>query len=94
MFFAPTELQEGVVCPPLSPGNILKKRPLLKPPLFFPFSFCSCEMLLISVSFSWFMCFGGWAGVGGKTGGNEGGMDLRTRGGAPGHTPVPVGVGR
>lgn len=56
--------------PSLEPWQHLEGRAssLPSPHLFF----CSCEML-ISVSFSWFMCFGGWSGRF-----REGGTQLRT----------------
>lgn len=56
---------EGVfVCLPLNLGSILRGG--LPPPFF-----CSCEML-ISVSFPWFICFGGLEGEGMRVWGGRG----------------------
>lgn len=59
---------EGVL-PSLESWQHLEGRAF--PPPFF----CSCEML-ISVSFSWFMCLGGWSGRECEFG--ERGAQLRT----------------
>lgn len=53
---------------PTNPGSILGEGSLLSLPLFFFSLFCE---MLISVSFSWFTCFGGF-GVGGNENGSCG----------------------